>query len=149
LAFWEYDAGGEEHGVSVINANVAIHNPFYAVPLYNEIFYRDEKPRDQSIRVRTSYPPRVEIVDDVSGRLLAVDATGNGDFTGSGDLVFRDNNRDGFPDLRLSAEDDFAALLLFGFPEPDLSGVEALEVTVDLFDDGEWRPAGRNRFILD
>jgi tetratricopeptide (TPR) repeat protein len=147
IAFWEFDFSDTREVVSVVTANVVLENLFYAVPLYQEIYYRGSESIVQSLRVRTSQPSRLEIVDQASGQLLAVDANGDGDFSGIGDVVFRDNNRDGFPDLPLAPDGDFAALLIFVFPEAGGGTLEEMTVEVDLLQEGGWRPAGTNQFI--
>lgn len=145
-ATWEFGVDPFEEIVEVVTESTAMENPFYAVPLYQEIYYRGDGKKTQSLRVRVSHPCRVEIVDQVTGGLLAVDATGDGNFSSAGDAVYRDSARDGYPDLPLSTTEDVAALLIYLFPEDGFSDRD-LTVEVDLQEEGQWRVASTNVWI--
>lgn len=84
---------------SVVNAGVFQLHAGWCIPLYHEIYQRGRGARIQNLSVNASASCRLEIYDHDTGRLLAVDAEGDGAYTGPGDQVFGDSDRDGWPDL--------------------------------------------------
>jgi hypothetical protein len=84
---------------SVVNAGVFQLHAGWSIPLYHEIYQRGRGSRIQNLAVQASAACRLEIYDHDTGRLLAVDAEGDGAYSGPGDQVFGDADRDGWPDL--------------------------------------------------
>ncbi len=84
---------------SVVNAGVFQLNAGWSIPLYHEIYHRGPRARVQNLAVRASAACRLEIFDHDTGRLLAVDADGDGFYFSPGDRVLEDADRDGWPDL--------------------------------------------------
>ena len=84
---------------SVVNAGVFQLHAGWSIPLYHEIYQRGRGARIQNLAVQASAACRLEIYDHDTGRLLAVDAEGDGAYSGPGDQVFGDSDRDGWPDL--------------------------------------------------
>ena len=84
---------------SVVNAGVFQLHAGWSIPLYHEIYHRGRGARVQNLQVNASAPCRLEIYDHDTGRLVAVDADGDGNYDHSGDQVLEDADRDGWPDL--------------------------------------------------
>lgn len=103
VAWWRFAPATSQHAARLRNDNLALANPFYSVPLHHPL---DDAARAVggtiNLRVRARPPARVEIVDDGTGATLAVDARGDGDFRGAGDVLWRDDDGDGYPELRLT-----------------------------------------------
>ena len=98
-ATWNFLWGTDNAPISTVNASTATDNPFYRVSFFHDIRMRDKAIRFANIRVQTSEPCRVEMVDAERDLLLAIDANGQGTFSSTGDQVYSDADGDGFPDL--------------------------------------------------
>ena len=84
---------------SVVNAGVFQLHAGWCIPLYHEIYQRGLRARVQNVQVQASAACRLELYDHDTGRLLAVDADGDGAYGHAGDQVVEDADRDGWPDL--------------------------------------------------
>jgi hypothetical protein len=84
---------------SLVNAGVFQLNEGWTIPLYHEIYHRGARAQVQNLQVNASAACRLEIYDHDTGRLLAVDANGDGAYGHPGDQVIEDADRDGWPDL--------------------------------------------------
>ncbi|MDB6069166.1 MAG: hypothetical protein JWL81_337 [Verrucomicrobiales bacterium] len=84
---------------SLVNAGVFQLQAGWSIPLYHEIYHRGRRARVQNFQVSASAACRLEVYDHDTGRLLGIDAQGDGDFHGPGDQVMEDADRDGWPDL--------------------------------------------------
>jgi hypothetical protein len=108
---------------AIVHASEADWNPSYSVPIYTEIYHRALAPAVHDFKaVCDDGACRIEYFDDATGRLLAIDAEGDGDFAGDGDVLVHDVNRDRFPDITLSRENNVGAVELVVFPLPETSG---------------------------
>ncbi|MGI8601390.1 MAG: tetratricopeptide repeat protein [Verrucomicrobiales bacterium] len=147
---------GDLNDPSVANASHVRLSPYASIPVYEEIYYRGEAaPRIESFLPATSAPCRVEIYElgRVGGSeartLLAVDADGDGEFTGPADEVIADYDHDGFPDVSFTAQKPVAAIELRLYPIADSAsaGTSALDLTISLREGKAWRqpPDVRNR----
>lgn len=145
-AWWRFSQAAIDSDLAVIDANLAVENPFYSVPLHHYIVrqYLHASP-SQNIRVITSAPCRVELIDPNSGRVLAIDATGDGDFRGPGDVIFADGNLDGFPDLRFEKSQRVGALEIQLYP---LDKYDQVDVRLELQKkDGTWALKSTDRLV--
>lgn len=145
-AWWRYTQGKIEGDVAVIDANLAVENPFYSVPLHHYIVRMNpDAGGSQNLRVSTTEPCRVELVDAATGRVVAVDATGDGDFRGVGDVIFADGNLDGVPDLRFDKGQRVATLEIQLYP---ISRYDEVGVKVELQQrNGDWALSATDRLI--
>lgn len=145
-AWWRYAGGPLEADRTVIDTNLALENPFYSVPLHHHVVRRlDEGGGSQNLRVSSSAPCRIELVNPETGRVFAVDATGDGDFRGGGDIVVTDGNLDGIPDLRFDQGQRVATLELQVYPQARYEQVEIkLEVQQR---DGTWILGATDRLL--
>lgn len=84
---------------SIVNAGIFESQGRGNIPIYHEIYHRGRRPALQNLHVSSSIPCRLEIYDHDTGRLLAIDAEGDGVYSGPGDQLLDDADRDGFPDL--------------------------------------------------
>jgi len=148
-ASWEFMASPDARDVAVANANLAADNPFYAVPFYHEIYSRSANPEIVNFRVQTSVPCRVEIMDAVTGKLLAIEANGDGDFDGPGDVLYADEDSNGFPDFVLDRNHDTASFELLVYPASS-SPRKKSEVEIRLFveRDRAWVEQAIDRLVL-
>ncbi len=145
-AWWRYTHGGGEPDIAVVDANLALGNPFYAVPLHHYVV-RPAGRHDQplNLRVVASAPCRVELVDAETARVIAVDATGDGDFRGIGDVLFDDRDRDGFPDIAFEPGQTARPVEIQVYPA---AKYESVGVNLDLRKpDGTWAPGSADRLI--
>ena len=110
---------------SVVNAGVFQLQAGWCIPLYHEIYHRGPRVSVGNLAVAASAPCRLEIFDYDTGRLLAVDAEGDGSYTGAADRVLADEDRDGWPDLVIG--DRARAIEIHAWP---LSGNSGAGLTV-------------------
>lgn len=110
---------------SVVNAGVFQLQAGWSIPLYHEIYHRGPRVSVGNLAVTASAPCRLEVFDYDTGRLLAVDAEGDGSYTGAGDRVLADEDRDGWPDLVIG--DRARAIEIYAWP---LSGNSGAGLTV-------------------
>lgn len=125
--------------VSVTNAGVYRLRAGWNTPLYHEIYGRSRIARVENLQVKASAPSRLEILDQSTGRPLAVDAEGDGEFNSPDDRVFQDHDGDGNPDLIVG--DRAQAIEIQVWPGPSAAG-EEITVTAGLRDpsqEGGWR----------
>ncbi len=135
---WEYRAGGTENRTAVIDAHETRDNPFYLVPINHTVQRRDtESAEVVDLTVVASAPMRIEAYDGATGRLLYVDANGDGDFKDAGDVIASDSNNNNWPDVIFGAGDPMAMLTLY-VKAIQLDDLEK-ELTIKLREEGEWR----------
>lgn len=129
---------------SVVNLGEFRLQAGWSVPLYHEIYYRGSNVHTENVRVTASEACRLEIFDCDTGRLLAVDADGDGYFTSPGDRVLEDADGDHMPDLQVG--DRARALEIFAWPAGPVGG-EGIIISASLREPGtagEWREDARN-----
>lgn len=145
-AWWSFSQDKTPSDLAVIGANLALENPFYSVPLHHYIVRGNaDGGTSQNLRVITTARCRVEVVDAATGRVLAVDATGDGDFRGVGDVIFADGNLDGSPDVRFDKNQRVAEVEIQVYP---LSRQEEIGVNLELQQrDGTWKLSSTDRLI--
>ncbi len=150
-AWWRFDGGAELETASVVQVSLAMENPFYPVPLYHEIYLRDGNAGPVDFRVRSSFPAYVQVVDADSGRLLAIDASGDGRFDGVGDAILRDAGRNGYPDFAVDPDGKIPAIEIHVYPvRKDGEPPEEIVVALDLrAAGGEWMVQAENRLLTE
>lgn len=123
-----------ERTSSVVNSSRLQSRPAWPVPVYHEIFFRGGSSQIENVLTIASVPCRLEIYDEDSGSLVAIDAEGDGVFTSPGDLLPPENDRDqdGRPDLVVSAEASVRSLEIYAFPHQ--SGGQMAEISLHLAD---------------
>lgn len=136
-AWWRFAPAPDASRPVLRNDNLALADPFYAVPLHHR---PDDAARATggfaALRARADSPCRIEIADERTGEVLAVDAQGDGDFRGAGDVLWRDADNDGHPELRLDPAEE-SGLELYVYPAVPGADVQiALEARGP---DGVWR----------
>ncbi|MFH1496534.1 MAG: hypothetical protein ABII82_01795, partial [Verrucomicrobiota bacterium] len=90
-------------------------------------------------------PARVELVDAETARVIAVDATGDGDFRGIGDVLFEDRDRDGFPDITYAPGQTARPVEIQVYPS---GRYPSIDVNLDLRNpDGSWTAGSTDRLI--
>jgi tetratricopeptide (TPR) repeat protein len=148
-AQWEFGYGEEHQQLAVVNANQALDSPFYAVPLFHEVYYRSDADKLVNLRVQVSEPCRVEIVDATSRALLAIDAQGDGDFRGAGDVLYADLDSNTYPDFQMSGSLDVRDLELLVFPQHrHARPAREIQVTLSFQHGTGWEPQATNRLII-
>jgi hypothetical protein len=138
-AYWEFSASPDPRTVAIINASTVAENPFYAVPFYHELYFCGTGQGLRNLRVKASEPCRVEILDVATDKLLAIDATGDGNFDGPGDVLYADQDGNGFPDFVLDKERDVIGFELLVYPESG-TGRRASQIEISLLveENGGW-----------
>jgi len=153
LAAGEFSFAGKQPRSSVLNAGSFTVRPGWSLPFYHEINHRGTGTATEDFQFETSVPCRLEVFDVdggkyptvEAGRLLAVDAEGDGCFTGGDDRVLNDANADGNPDIWIG--DRTRSLEIFAWPLVPLAAGEEITVSArlrrpDQFD--AWRTDAEN-----
>ena len=155
--FWTPEIGAGQHclwrvgqtpddgmEIAVTNASLALRNPFYAIRLHHALVRRggsDAQP--VNLRVRSSHPVRVEMLDPATDRLLAVDAQADADFHAGGDFVHTDADADGAPDLTApTGEPVEVALLVYPLDRTKAPG--EITLTLQIKDPDGWHDAAQD-----
>jgi tetratricopeptide (TPR) repeat protein len=142
---WDVVSDAEASGLeATIHASLVRANPFFSIPLYHEI--DSASPRGGAplnFRFRASAPCRVEIYAADDSALLAIDADGNGSYGDPGDLLCRDEDRNGFPDVAATP----APVVAYVFPATGQSYDRPLDVGVDVSVQETWKSIGSDRLL--
>jgi hypothetical protein len=138
LAEGEFSFSGKQPLSSVVNAGSFTLRPGFSLPFYHEVNHRGPAVKPEDFQFETSVPCRLEVFDVDGGRfpsvdagkLLAVDAEGDGCFTGAADHVLSDANADGIPDFIIG--DRSRSLEIFAWPLVPLADGEELTLSARL-----------------
>ena len=131
LATGDFTFAAKEPRTSLTTAGSMTMRPGWNAPFYHEINHRGPQVKVEDLQFQTSVPCRLEIFDVDggnhpsvdAGKLLAVDADGDGFFTSEDDRVASDFNDDGQPDVLIG--DRSRSLEIFAWPlVPLLPGEE-------------------------
>lgn len=138
---------------SVVNSGSFTARPGWSVPLYHELNYRGPGLKAEDFQFQANVPCRLEIFDVDggrhpsvdAGRLLAVDAEGDGYFTGGDDHIEADANADGNPDVVIG--DRSRSLEIFAWPLVPLPQDAEIVISARLLQPGQpsqWRTDAEN-----
>lgn len=132
---WKWSTSVDGAEVShMTTAHLAKRNPFYLVPLYQELH---GPAGTQNFRIIASAPCRLEI-SDTEGNPIATDANGDGSFTGSGDTLENDTDADLIPDVILTEAARSAGIEVAVFAD-ERSGTDPIRLKFQLRGaDGKW-----------
>jgi tetratricopeptide (TPR) repeat protein len=148
-ATWEFSASPDPRTLAIVNASLAADNPFYAVPFYHEMYFRGANQELHNFRVKTSEPCRVEVLDAATDKLLAIDADGDGNFDGPGDVLYVDEDGNGFPDFALSKERDLATFELLVYSAPRTThGQGEIEIRLLIEENNVWVEQAIDRLMV-
>ncbi len=122
----------------MIDAHELQSNPYYLLPIHH-MAQRLDTALEQSVdfTVAASQPTRIESYDAVTGKLLAIDANGDGDFLDSGDMIAADSNRNSWPELIFGKNRKLASLMMYVQPLGEAGG--DVELAIKILSNGEWR----------
>jgi hypothetical protein len=135
---WEYRAAEIGKRTTVIDAHAFQDNPFYLIPIHHMIQRLDaEQQQTVDFSVRSSTPLRIETYDAVSGKLISIDANGDGDFLDQGDQIIGDANRNSWPDLVFEPGQRLASLVMYIQPAGSAPGDK--ELIVSICEQGKWQ----------
>ena len=148
---WSVSAADSQSELTVVNANLIRHNPFYLVPLYHAIRARELGEPLRDFRVICSIPCYVEMIDAATGKVIAVDRRGDGGFHETGDVVYQDENRDLYPDHRFRKAGELYGLELRVFPADETARTERQEeytISIEALVNGSWEILAKNRVMM-
>lgn len=144
----EWTTGKPEAGVSIAVTDAAeyLGNPFYLIPVYHLLQYRDTYSRVADFRVIASAPARIELYDS-NDELVFVDTDGDGAFASTGDIISKDLNRNGWGDITLDPELRETRFRMFIHPATAVPGGQ-LNLEVQMLDRGEWSNHATDRLTF-
>jgi tetratricopeptide (TPR) repeat protein len=143
-AEWHLRAGDDPFVTAVLNANRLQRNPFHAVSFTHQVVHREPKAVLENIRFTASAPLRLECYDAATGRLLAIDADGNGQFTDPGDVLPEDADANRALDLPFAASERLREIEVFVFPTANAGPRGQVHVDVELLTAAGWEKCARN-----
>lgn len=132
---WSYQTAETEKRTAVIDAHEIQNNPFYLIPIHHMV-QRIDTTQQQVVdfSVQASSPMRIESYNAATGKLLSVDANGDGDFQDRGDLIVSDDNRNSWPDLVFEQSQKLSSLVMYVQPcEPTTADTE-LTISIQIND---------------
>lgn len=135
---WSYQTAETEKRTAVIDAHEIQNNPFYLIPIHHMV-QRIDTTQQQVVdfSVQASLPMRIESYNGATGKLLSVDANGDGDFQDRGDLIVGDDNRNSWPDLVFEKNQKLSSLVMYVQPgEPTTADTE---LTIRIQVNDEWQ----------
>jgi hypothetical protein len=88
---------------AVINAAMVRDNPFYSESIFHVLRRLPDGENVMNLHFKASQPARIEGYD-IDGKLLFVDADGDGAFNSTGDILRADQDLDGFADIGFEAD---------------------------------------------
>ncbi len=144
----EWSAEDAEKGVSVAITDAAeyLDNPFYLIPVYHLLQYKDSFAEVADMRVVASAPARIELYDQ-SDELVFVDADGDGAFDSEGDMVSKDRNRNAIGDLAMIASSQEMRFRIFVRPLK-INADQDLLLDLQLLEQGEWVTHSTDRIVF-
>jgi len=149
----EYLFAAGEPLSSITSAGSFTLRPGWSVPFYHELNHRGPGVRVEDFQFQASQPCRLEIYDVDGGRhpsvdagkLLAVDADGDGLFISRGDRLLSDRNADAAADLLIAGRS--RSLEVYAWPLVPLAPGENITLTARLRrpeDPAVWRTDAEN-----
>jgi tetratricopeptide (TPR) repeat protein len=148
---WHYSQGGTAVNASVLEAAQVGFNPFIGLPVQHSVHIPEAGETPVAFRVRASSPLRIEYLDSTTGRLLAVDNNGNGDFTESGDFwtpVRGEKPGISSPALTAGKETSTATIEVWYFPNETTGGDREIELSVELHQPAGWQQQAIDRLTF-
>jgi tetratricopeptide (TPR) repeat protein len=145
-AEWTTDKAEDGVSLAVTDAAEYLDNPFYMIPFYHLLQYRDAFARAVDFRVVASAPARIEFYD-ADDRLAWVDADGDGAFVSTGDIISQDMNRNGWGDITLNPDARETRFRMFVHPAAVVPGGE-LNLEIQMRDQGEWITHATDRLVF-
>jgi hypothetical protein len=135
-SIWTIERPESGIAAAVVDAGVFKRNAFYGVPVHHHFQSPGSTEAVVPLRAVCSVPARVELYDS-ENRPIYVDSSGNGDFGGSGDVIYQDSDSDGSPDVPLNSGE--ARIRLQVYPVGEVPE-EGLKVTLESHSQGKWVP---------
>jgi hypothetical protein len=139
-ASWDYFENSSKKRTAVIDAHEMVQNPFYLIPIRHMIQQASTEHRTEvDVSIQASQPMRIEIYNERTGKLVAIDANGDGDFEDTGDLISTDQNRNNWPDIAFEPGETRSSMTLYVRPLGRNAAQQETELTVQLLVDGKWQ----------
>jgi hypothetical protein len=136
-ATWDYSFDNSGTQTAVIDAHNIQSNPYYLLPIHHTI-QRVNASNNQIVdfTITSSIPTRIEIYNTTTGKLMATDANGDGDFLDRGDFIAADENFNNWPDVTLARGERLSSIVLY--IQPNTTGKDQ-ELTIKLKTKEGWR----------
>lgn len=129
---WQVQSGIADAPVAVVDAAHIKDNPFYLIPVFHHISSRSPLNKTIALRTVASEPTRIECYN-AEGRLLFVDAEGNGSFADPGDLVATELVQDMHPAIEVARED---RLIELRYQPLESGGASRIDIRIETREDG-------------
>ncbi|HKK18079.1 MAG TPA: hypothetical protein VJ952_05300 [Opitutales bacterium] len=133
-ALWHYMFGREREKKAFANPVRLRNGPYFQIPVHHSLqrpeFFLEKQ--FSNIRVFASEVCRIELYDQSSGKLISVDANGNGAFDDPGDLIIADTSQDGLPDIGWESGDSYKNLKYYYSLPPEKKPSRTRSITFEI-----------------
>jgi len=147
-ALWHYGWDETPRDASVLEAAQIGLNPFIGLPVRHTVHVPASTAAPIPFRIRANGSLRVEYLDAETGKLLAVDNNGNGDFTESGDFWTPSGNvgaSTSAPAVAGDPKTSTAAIEVWYFSNDETKNTGQMELGVELYIHSEWQQQAVDR----
>ena len=135
---WTINWGGQiSESVILESANLATTS-FIGLPLVHHVGFPENDASPQPIRLKSPTPLRIEYRDFASGNLLAVDANGDGDFTGQGEFAISTTTQT-TPEVKPLANTRLGLIEMWLYPLPQHPWNNSLKIQAELLHEKTWQ----------
>jgi len=151
MSLWHYGWDEAPRVAAVLEATQVGLNPFIGLPVQHSIHVPDSTAGPVSFRIRANGSLRIEYLDADTGKLLAVDNNGNGDFTESGDFWTPSAAGDATPAapaVMADKQTSTAKIEVWYFPNEDTTNAREIELSVELYIDSKWQQQAIDRLTF-
>lgn len=143
-AEWKIQAADSSSSQAIIDAGIYRTDGYCMIPIYHHLQSQDRK--IANLRARSSIPCRIELYDE-SGRLMMVDATGNGSCSDGGDWLREDSDGNGAVELKPHAATGETNFHIFADPQGDFPS-EGIVLKIEWLIEGKWHLAAEDRITV-
>jgi len=102
----------------ITNASTLVRQSRWPTPFYHELYYRGQILQVENLLATTSNPARMEIYNEDTGELIAIDAEGDGRYDGANDFLEQANSssENAWPRLIVGPKNPVGSLEIYVFP---------------------------------
>jgi hypothetical protein len=147
LAKVDFTSTRQQEASALLGESILTQQPGLPLPVMHHLYYRGIGSQVQNSFIKASRPARLEVYDQDSGELLAIDAEGDGLLNGPNDFLANKGNADGnaYLDAQRSEQCQLAAWEVYALPLQ--ASPEPVALQFFLAENGKWVPQGADSIL--